>query len=435
MWSLIGANDGPFVINSTSGVISLAPDKTLDFETSQTTDLTVEVRGDTYGVMASVLLDVPIVVTNVLESITVTDSDDSSNQIPENVPAGTIVSGIALQVTDEGGNDVTPDVVWSLTDSADGLFMIDPSSGVISLVSETLDFETNALYNLRVRASVSEISDTVSLQINVINTVEIRIESSSGRGLIPESATPGTQVSGITFEVRDESDTLLTDDIVWSLADSSSPFSINPATGMIALSPSGTLDYELITRYTLMIQISTVLGGVTLTARGLALIDVENVLEDITVSDGDSAENVIPESALGGTAVSGIRLRVRDEGDRRLGSDNVTWSLTDSVFDIGSTSGVISLAPTATLDFETQPSYQLSVEAMAIVSGVTLTDQIELTVNVENVFESVMLSDTDGNDNMIAENALPNTQVSGISLTLRDERNELFSGGIVYSFS
>ena len=324
MWSLIGAIDSPFVIHPSSGIISLAPDKTLDFETPQTTySLTVEVQGEAYGVVANTRLEVPVAVTNVLESITVTDSDDSSNQIYESVPTGTIVSGIALQVTDEGDNNITPNVVWSLIDSADGLFMINSSSGVISLVSETLNFETNALYNLMVRANVSEIVGTLSLPINVLN-------------------------------------------------------------------------------------------------------DVENVLENITASDADPSPNMISESASSGTPVTGLSLEVRDEGNRIVPNAMVAWSLTQSaggVFDIGSTSGVISLSLNQALDFESLQSYDLNVAVQVVADGVAVMTEIIVAVIVTNVLESVTIHDNNDAPNAIVADASIDTEVSGIALQAVDENN------------
>ena len=55
--------------------------------------------------------------------------------------AGTAVSGVSLQVLGEM-NVLADDVFWSLTESANGTFAIDETSGEISLApSASLDYE------------------------------------------------------------------------------------------------------------------------------------------------------------------------------------------------------------------------------------------------------------------------------------------------------
>ena len=146
-------------------------------------------------------------------------------------------------------------------------------------------------------------------------------------------------------------------------------------------------------------------------------IDITDVLEVLTVMDGNEATNSIDENSPAGTVVSGLGLVAQDESNNALSS--AEWSITDvsNAFVIDLMSGAISLASNASLDYEGVESYIVSVEATGSKGGETLTTTLTLTIAVTNVLETLTVSDEDGADNTIAENATVGTAISGQTLT------------------
>jgi len=76
------------------------------------------------------------------------DADAAVNAVAENSAAGTTVGITAFSVDPDAGDSVT----YSLTDSAGGVFAIDPVTGIVTLAGP-VDFEAQNAYSITVRAS------------------------------------------------------------------------------------------------------------------------------------------------------------------------------------------------------------------------------------------------------------------------------------------
>ena len=106
-------------------------------------------------------------------------------------------------------------------------------------------------------------------------------------------------------------------------------------------------------------------------------INITNVNETPTFTEGDSATRAIAENTATGTNIGNV-IAATDEDS----ADTLTYSLsgTDAdAFSIVSTSG--QLQTNTALDYETKNTYSVTVTA----SDGTLTDTIDITINVTNV--------------------------------------------------
>jgi len=132
-YSLLDTAGGRFVVNATTGAITVATGAVLDFETTPQFTLTARVtdnRGLTYDKAFTVNL------TNVNEAPT--DLTLTGGTIAENSANGTVVG--TMQGTDPDAGSV---LTYSLTNNAGGKFVIDASTGVITVAQgAVLDFET-----------------------------------------------------------------------------------------------------------------------------------------------------------------------------------------------------------------------------------------------------------------------------------------------------
>ena len=220
---------------------------------------------------------------------------------------------------------------------------------------------------------------------------------------------------------RDESNNALSS-VEWSLTDDAGGvFVIDSSSGAISLSSTATLDYEVTTQdYSVTVSAAGSEGGVTLTATLALTIAVTNVLESLSVSDGDVGANSIEENSAVGTVVSGLNLVATDEAN---GTFSAVWRLTDDaggLFQIVSTNGEISLAIAGVLDYEgNQTPYEVVVQAAN--GGASVTGALTLTIAVTNVLESLSVSDTEGADNTLTPDATVGTEVSNLALSVIDE--------------
>ena len=440
LWSLSESANGTFAISATNGEVSLAVDKSLDYEqvTSYTLVVVASVSfGDT---TENLTISLEVAVLNESDTFNLVDSDESANEILENASAGTAVSGVSLQVLNEM-NAPTENIVWSLTESADNPFAIDETNGEVSLApSASLDYESATSHTVEVTAELLVLGSsetlTMSLAIAVLNEQDTfnLVDSDPSANEISESAPAGTAINGVSLQVLNEMN-MLTDGVVWSLTESAnSTFAINETNGEVSLAPSASLDYESVTSYTLVVVASVSFGD---TAKNLTInltIAVLNESDTFNLVDGDAEANEISENAVAGTAISGVSLQVLNEMDAPV--DSVFWSLTESAngtFAISSTNGEISLSSDMSLDYETTTSYTLEVIAELLVLGSTQTLTISLDITVLNALESIAIEDVDSSENTISESAIPGTTVSGISLQAQDENSRALADGVVWS--
>ncbi|MBC6400490.1 MAG: cadherin domain-containing protein, partial [Ekhidna sp.] len=184
---------------------------------------------------------------------------------------------------------------------------------------------------------------------------------------VPEDAMNGTAVG--TVQATDPEEDNLTFAI--SKGNTGDVFTIVEGTG--AITTAGTLDFEITQSYTLTISVSD--GKLSATA------DITVNVTDVNDNAPTIAEQTfsVPEDAVNGTAVGTVLAADAD-------MDNLMFSITSGntgdVFAINTTTGAITTA--GTLDFETAPTYTLTVS----VSDGNLSATADITVKVTDVDET-----------------------------------------------
>ena len=127
----------------------------------------------------------------------------------------TVVSGLDLVALDEAGRQF--EAVWSLTDNANGLFTISSTSGAISLVAATLNYETTTSYAVVAQAESSSITGEVMLTIAVIDLLETLTvtDGNVAANTLLTSASQSTAVEGLELSVASESASLENASVTW----------------------------------------------------------------------------------------------------------------------------------------------------------------------------------------------------------------------------
>ncbi len=405
-YALIGdTSGGGFTINSTTGVVTVADPSKIDFEsTGPGHSHTIIVRA-TAGAQTT-QQSFTIGVSDVAPSIPV-DANAAANGVVEGAAVGTLV-GVTASSSDVNGGAVT----YSLTaDSSGGGFAIDPISGVITVVnSAKIDYETAAghAYTVTAQASDGQLPSSQTFTIPVADVApSTPVDSDGATNTVVEGAAAGTPV-GITASSTDVNGGAVT----FSLTGDSSGggFAINSATGVITVADPSKIDYESAAGHAYSVTARASDG--TLTSSQTFSIGVTDVAPS-TPADTDDAANSIDEGAANGSTV-GITASSTDPN-----GPAASYTLTDDAggrFTIDSSTGVVTVANGAAIDYETAAGHAYSITVRGTSGALSSTQTFSIDVN--DVGPSVP-DDTDGAANSVDENAANGTPV-GITASSAD---------------
>ncbi len=428
-YSLSSNPGGLFQIDPATGVVSVAPGASIDYETA--TSHTIEVTATSSDSSTSAQ-SFTIGVTDDTSEFTVTavtDTDVAADQVAENAAGGTVV-GITAFASDADGSDT---VTYSLSSNPGGLFQIDPATGVVSVApGASIDYETATSHTIEVTATSSDSSTSAqSFTIGVTDdtsefTVTAVTDTDGTADQVAENATGGTVV-GITAFASDADGS---DTVTYSLTDDAGGlFQIDPATGVVTVAPGATIDYETATSHTIEVTATSSDSSTSAQSFTIGVTDDTSEFTVTAVTDTDVAADQVAENATGGTVV-GITAFASDAD----GSDTVSYSLSSNpggLFQIDPATGVVTVAPGATIDYETATSHTIEVTATSSDSS---TSAQSFTIGVTDdtsEFTVTAVTDTDATADQVAENATGGTVV-GITAFASDADG---SDTVTYSLS
>jgi VCBS repeat-containing protein len=392
-WSLTGdTSGGGFTINATTGVITVADGTKIDYESSPSHAYTVTATASDGSLTSSQAFTINV---SDVAMTTPVDANGAGNSVAEGAAAGTAV-GITASATDPSG----PAATYSLIgDTSAGGFTINASTGVVTVANPAkIDFESTGpghTYNITVQASNGVQTTSQVFTVGVTDVApSAPIDNNGAANTVAEGAANGTAV-GITAFSTDVNggavNYLLTGDT------SGGGFAINSATGVITVADSTKINYETAPGHAYTVT-ATASDG-TITNSQTFTIAVSDVAPSAPV-DSDGATNTVAEGAANGSAV-GVTAFSTD-----VNGPGVTYSLVGDTsnggFTINSTTGVITVADSTKLDYETTPSHAYTVTAQA--SDGTLSNSQAFTIALTDVAPTAP-TDTDVATNTIAEGA------------------------------
>ena len=377
-----------------------------------------------------------------------TEGTTATRTIAENTTAGTNI-GSAVSATDANNDTLT----YKLSGIDAASFSIVSTTGQLK-TKAALDYETKTSYSVTITVSDGNLTDTISVTINVTdidetppNRAPVFTDGTSTTRTIAENTTAGTNI-GSAVSATDADDDTLT--YTLSGTDAAS-FSIDSTSGQ--LQTKSALDYETKTSYSVIITVSD--GSLTDTIS--VTINVTDVDETPNVTDVDETpavttkDNEKPNNApVFKDGTSTTRAVAENTGSGvNIGSavsatdadeDTLTYSLGGkdvSLFSIDSSSG--QLRTRASLDYETKDSYSVTIT----VSDGNLTDTISVTINVTDVNETPsnnapVFTDGSSTSRSIAENTGSGVNI-GNAVSATDANNDTLtytlSGTDAVSFS
>ena len=337
--------------------VRVASGATIDFETDQTHDITVEVTdagGNTYS-------EVITLTVNDLFDEDPTDITLTGGSVDENAAAGTTVATLSATDADAGDSHT-----YAITSDPAGFFEI-VGNEVRVASGANIDFETDQTHDITVEvtdAGGNTYAEVITLTVNDLFDEDPTDITLTG-GNVDENAAPGTTVATLSTVDADAGDS-------HTYAITSDPSGFFEIVGNeVRVASGAAIDFETDQSHDITVEVTDVGGNtysevITLTVNGLFDEDPT----DITLTGGS-----VDENAAAGTTVATLSTVDADAGDSH------TYAITSDpsgFFEI--VGNEVRVASGAAIDFETDQSHDITVE-VTDVGGNTYSEVITLTVN------------------------------------------------------
>ncbi len=293
---------------------------------------------------------------------------DAAISIDENLSNGSMVHTVSA--SDINGDALAYSITGGNTGSA---FAIDGSTGVIIINNTTaLDREILEGFTLIVRVSDGLLYDNaiVTIQLNDINEGAPTITDAAVA--LSENSSNGSLVHSMGGADPDVT-AVLTYSII--NGNTGNAFKINSNTGVITVNDAAMLDFEVLPSFTLTVRVSD----------GVFFDDAEVTVGLTNVNESPSAQDAsvsLDENSTTATAVHTISASDPD-ADTNLNYSILSGNV-NNAFAINSMTGAITVSNAAALDFETTPSFTLTVR----VSDGSLSDDAIVTIDVNDLNEA-----------------------------------------------
>uniref|UniRef100_A0A4W4FL57 FAT atypical cadherin 3a n=1 Tax=Electrophorus electricus TaxID=8005 RepID=A0A4W4FL57_ELEEL len=299
---------------------------------------------------------------------------------PEDIPINNVILNVGATDFDIGSN-AEIQIVYSLVDSANGIFSIEPFSGVV-ILEKPLDHELQDSYRVRVQASdqagtAGSLSTQVDLTVLVldVNDNPPVFQKQDYSVTVPEDVAVGSEVLRVLATSEDIG---VNAEIYYSIRTGNElgRFSIDETTGTISV--AGELDYEVCKDY--FIKVEAVDGGTPpLKTSTMVTIDVMDVNDNAPAFSEDVYNVLISEDAAIGETVTTVLLA--EDMDSQV-NGHISYSILrgdrSNQFWLDPVTAVLKV--NKALDRETVSSYTLTVQAFDSGSPAMSTAVI---VNIE----------------------------------------------------
>ena len=413
-WVIVSGNsDAIFAIDSASGQLKVADNTNLDYETTVSYALGIQV---TDGVNASAVETVTVTIGNVNEGGVgpIGDSDGATDSVAEDATIGATVGLTAIAVDPDAGDTIT----YSLDDDAVGRFTIESSTGVVK-VAAALDAESAASYTVVVRAVSSDSSfNTVTFVIAVADVDEFDVgpiaDADAASEMVLENALTGTAV-GIAASASDADAS--NNAIVYSLDDDAGGrFAIDGASGVVTVANGALLDRETAASHDITVLASSADGSTRTRVFTVAIGDVDEFAVSVPV-DVDAGVDAVSENVANGSLVGVAALGT----DADATNNAITYSLDDDAggrFTIDTVSGVVTVADGSLLDRETAASHDILVRADSS-DGSSSVALFTIVIDDADEYDVSAVTDSDATADGVSENAAIGT-LAGVTAYASD---------------
>lgn len=375
VYSIIGGNNGgAFAINPSTGVITVANAAAVNFETSPQFLLQVQAR-DNGSIPRSGVGIITINLNDVNEPPLV---PTQSLVVPENSPAGFRVGQIVV-------NNPEPNQTLNyqvLSGNEAGAFNINPTTGVVTVADPTLlNFEAPTTFVMLISVTDNgspALSRTGQLTITIADVNEVPVFASTYSFTIDENSASGTVLGTVHATDPDIGQTLI---YGISGGNQGSPFALNSATGVLTVGQSALLDFETSPVFNLTIQafdngvpVATGSSSVTVTLRNVN--DRPKISDQVFALDENSANQTIVGTVIANDPDAGQTVSFQIQS----GNDN-------GAFAIDPVSGILTVAKTEAVNFESNPTFNLVIRVTDNASPTPASSTGNISISIRNLNE------------------------------------------------
>ncbi len=365
-YTLDDSAGGRFAIDSLTGIVTVADGSQLNYEAAASHNIIVRATSadgstttQTFTIDLIDLNDTPPVIT-----------PGQSFNISELATVGTIVGNVVASDADGVGSLQN----WTITGgNVDNIFSVNPTTGRITVTDVTrLNFESASSYTLTLTVSDgSNMSAPQTITINIVDQNEAPTLNPAPVITIDENTSNGTLIGTISGSDVDAGDVLR-----YSILSSGpvAPFSIDAVTGEIRVTDSSLLNFEAVTTINLTVEIRDAAGLTDTQVVTVRLNDLNEVPTNILLAGGTVAEN-----SVGGTYVAHATGVDADAGSV------LSYALLNDAggrFVINASTGVITVANGANLNFEAASSHVITVR---VTDGGGLATQLSFVMSLSDV--------------------------------------------------
>ncbi|MCP4421614.1 MAG: cadherin repeat domain-containing protein, partial [Chloroflexi bacterium] len=370
-YTITVSNANAFAIGSNNGNISVSDSTLLDFETTPTYTLTVEVED------SGMLTDTAEIIIDLLD-----ENDDpilspaGPFDLPENSTNGTAV-GSPITATDD---DISAGDILTYTITAGdpgGIFGIGASNGQISVTNSILlDFDTPpSSYTLTVQvADTLGATDVEDVVINLTDINEPPVTSDKTFNINENSSSP----VGFVLATDPEDDPL---NFAISGGNTNDAFALNFNSGQITVNDVNQLDFETTPAFTLTVTISDSINPAESASIFIKLGD----RNEVPMVNGTSLN--IDENSINGTAVGTVAASdpdVDDIGSLTFGIISGDNGGAFTIANNGSNNGSVTVANSNLLDYETTQTFTLGI---IVTDTAGLDNTTSVTIDINNLFD------------------------------------------------
>ena len=381
---------------STKGLLTIK--SALDREFISSYNILINVSDNGIPQLSSTL-QVSVVVEDVNDNAPQFEESYISITISESEPINSTILTLVATDDDDGDNALLQYYLQSQLNE-DLPFIVTKHSGVVA-VSDTLDYETTTSYN--VVATVNDtgnpsLSDRVVITINITDYNDNAPVFSQDTYVvtIPENSPIGKEVIQLISSDPDSENNSYTDYSIQS-GNSDSAFFLNATSGWIYV--NGLLDYELQSKYELLIIANNSYAEVPLTSATHVVITLQDINEFEPMFSQDVYEASILEEQEVGYSVSTILAVDEDTGV----AGNIMYSITPesgsfSILNDG------TLVTSVILDREVVDTYILIITAVNTETPFYFTNTTVI-VTVEDINDNPPMFSSGVYSSFVPENS------------------------------
>ncbi len=424
-YSLVGNRSDEFEIDPKTGDIFVSG--VVDWEEGTTVSIEA-VATDLGEPPRSSRVEVVIFISDVNDRAPVFLPESLNLTIPENSIVDTEVGYVNATDPDSAGNNSL--VSYSIVmDFSNGMFDLNPETGLVTFVKGALNRESRSLYDLLIRAS-----DHGSPQLHTDATLFIIVSDSNDFsptfdqdtfvGSIMEDAPLGRPILSIHATDADVGSNA---ELRYSILDSNDSiyFAVNLTTGVI--STNSIYDFESITRYVFDVQVSDS-GNPPRNDSARVRVDILDSNDLPPVFNQNRYEATLRENLAPGTTV--LRVGTSD-GDTDLDNTNVEYTLRRSTenmyFNIHPETGV--LYTTSYINREENSVFNLTVVANNSAALTPLNREAQIVIDITD------LNDMHPTMNLVTEVIVPESTNDGsrIHTLMAVDGDEGVNGAFTYT--